>query len=50
MLADILQYYKIIINHLLGNAYIMVPPKNVTAREGEEVTLGCQAEGNSVYK
>lgn len=30
---------------VLGNAYIMVPPKNTTANEGTRVKLNCQAEG-----
>ena len=28
-----------------GNVYIMMPPKNITAREGTKVRLGCLAEG-----
>lgn len=31
---------------ILGNAYIMMPPKNTTTQEGMRVKLNCQAEGS----
>lgn len=31
---------------LSGNAYIMDPPKNTTAKEGSRVKLSCKAEGS----
>jgi Immunoglobulin domain len=30
---------------LLGNVYIMSPPRNTTAMEGSRVRLGCHADG-----